>query len=215
MSYRALYIDTSVVNGQLLSGLNDDSILPLSGIPLYVGDAGLVLQIYLMTPLQIKNPSNPSNYSIIPTTGLTLEVFLDNGEFNTDVIYTQQVNWQTDEDNQFFYAFFPMNTAALETLLGSQTSATCYLHIGYLQNGLPTTVFLQQISVSCGIPNALAVVPAPLTPLSVQAADQRYVPMTGAPGEGFILTSPNGVQKMIHLVDVGAGDAQLQADPVL
>lgn len=215
-----LYIDTS--SNRLLSSLNTSSSVQPSSLPFFVGDT-LQLQIYLMVPLQTFTPSVP-NYAIIPTAGLTLELFLTNGLDSGAVgyaQYTQQIVWNTDPNNQYFYANLALNTPALVALLANNTSAKATLVVGYVQNGTDTTVLYQPITVQPGIPTGNLVVPPGLTPLSLEAASGLFVPKAGVPpnaplafGAGFILTTPLGVKLFIHAIDDGQGGATFQADSI-
>lgn len=218
-----LYIDTSA--NRLLSSLNTSSSVQTSSLPFFVGDT-LQLQVYLMNPLQTFTPSVPG-YQIIPTTGLTLELFLTNGLESGAVgppayaQYTQQVVWNTDPTNSYFYANLALNTAELIALIGDSTSAKAYLVIGYVQAGKDTTVLYQPITVQPGLPNSNLVVPPGLTPLSLEAAVGLFVPIIGVPanaplafGSGYILTTPLGKKLFIHAADDGQGGATLQADQI-
>ncbi len=176
-----------------------------------------------MRPLQVFTPSVP-NYAIIPTVGLTLELYLTNGldsEAAHYAQYTQQVVWNTDPNNQYFYANLALNTQALIDLLAENTSAKAYLVIGYVQAGADTTVLYQPITVQPGVPTSNLVVPPGLTPLSMEAASGLFVPIAGVPpnapaafGGGFILTSPLGKKLFIHADDDGAGGVVYKADPI-
>lgn len=208
-----LYIDVST--GNLLTALNNPTVVNPSTIPWPVGDTRL-MQVYLLSPLQVQNPSI-NNYEIVSTAGKQFELFFDNGELSTSEgyeAYTQLINWNTDPNNQFFYGVLSLNTAALDTLLGIKTTAGCYLRSGYVDANGDTTVLSAQINVFPGIPNAVNVVPAGLTPLSLEAAKQIFVQVNGAAGAGFILQSPLGKHILLQAVDNGDGTARFDASPI-
>jgi len=208
-----LYIDTTA--NQLLAGLNAPSAIDPTGLPFMLGD-DLNLQVYLLnktgSTLQSYNP-----YTIIPNAGLALVVYLDNGQAD-GTIYTQQISFTNDPGLQFFSGSLSLNTAGLTALLGTATSATCWLHIGYLQNGVMTTVLAVQVSIGVGVygvtGNALAVVAPGLTPLSEQAAVQQFVQVAGPAGQGFILQSPAGKKIFLRVIDNPDGSAEFQASPI-
>lgn len=206
-----------------MTSLNNASVLSSIGTPLFGGDGGLILQVYLLVPTQTSNPS-VFNYTIVPTTGLSLEAFLTNGVFGSGIqIYTQQVNFSTDINNQYFYASFPLNTAngwngggsiGVLGLLDDKEGATATLQIGFLQNGLTTSEIYLPVNLIPGIPTATTSVPAGLTALSLQAADNRYVQLAQPAGQGRTMTSPLGVTLMERCVDNGDGTARIEWSPV-
>ena len=208
-----LYVDTTA--NQLLAGLNAPSAIDPTTLPFMLGDT-LSLQVYLLnktgSTLQSYNP-----YTIIPNAGLALVVYLDNGQAD-GTIYTQQISFANDPGLQFFSGSLSLNTAGLTALLGATTSATCWLHIGYLQNGVMTTVLAVQVSIGVGVygvtNNALAVVAPGLTPLSEQAAVQQFVQVAGPAGQGFILQSPAGKKILLRVIDNPDGSAEFQASPI-
>ena len=206
----SLYINTAA--NQLITSLSNPAVASPAALPFFVGDT-IALQVYLLTPLQVSNPST-FPFSNVSTAGLNLELFLDQGEYDSGIIYTQQVNWLTDPNNQYFYATLALNTAALQTLIGTNTSATCFLHIGFTSAQGDTTVLLQPITVQAGIPNNAVAVPAGLTPLSLEAAKGIFVQVVGPAGAGIILTSPDGKEIMLRAVDNGDGTASFHADPI-
>jgi hypothetical protein len=185
-------------------------------LPLFVGDT-LQVRIYLCTPLQVVLPSQ-WNYQIIGTAGLALQAFVTNGLDSAAagyLVYTQQITWQTDVNNQYFFANLALNTAALNTLLGNATSAPATLVIGYIQGGVDTTVLYQAVTFKPGLPNASLVLPPGLTALSTQAAAQEYVPINGGtPGQGFFLLTPTGKKLYLQASDDGNGGVTFQASPM-
>jgi hypothetical protein len=205
-----LFIDTTS-NG-LIAGLNAPVSVNPSSLPFFYGDT-LGLQVYLLnTTSTTLAGSNP--YTVINTAGLQLFAYLDNGLAGVNnVIYTQQISWATDPTNSYFYSTLSLNTAALQTLLGTATSANCYLQIGYVQNGLQTTVLSIPVTIAVGIPSTNLVVPAGLIPLSVQVAQAMFVPIAGQAGNGFYLISPLGKKLLISAIDNPDGTASLQASP--
>ena len=216
----AIYIDTS--SNRLLAGLNLSTAIVPTSLPLFVGDT-LSLQVYLMIPLPTFTAS-VENYAIISTAGLSLLAYLTNGQDSSSIDYeqyTQQVVWTSDPTGQYFYANLALNTPALVTLIGDNENATANLVIGYLQNGVPRTVLNVPINLQAGVPTSNLVVPAGLTPLSVEAAVGMFVPIAGVPanaplntGQGFFQTTPLGKKGYIHLDDDGAGGIIWKCDPV-
>lgn len=212
MARLSLFIDTT--SNSLIAGVNSPLSINPASVPLYYGDT-LSLQVYLLnttgTTLSGFNP-----YTVINNAGLQLFVYLDDSIVG-GTIYTQQISWSADATNSYFYSTLSLNTAALATLLGSSTSKTCWMKIGYVQGGLQTTVLSVLVTIGVGIPSTSLVVPAGLTALSVEVAATMFVPIDGNPnnpGAGFYLVSPAGKKLFISAFDNPDGTASLQASPV-
>jgi hypothetical protein len=213
-----LYVTT---NGQgLISSLNTSQPVDPTSLPLYIGDT-VQLQVYLMDPLQTTTPGI-SNFGPKNTAGLNLMLYLTNGldsNSGSYVQYSQQIVWSTDPNNQYFYATVALNTAGLITLIGNNTQASAYLVIGYQTAAGDTTVFEAQVTLKPGIPNANIVVPAGLTPISLEQARMIFVPVSGVSipggptGQGFYLTTPNGKKLFVQAIDNADGTASLDASP--
>jgi hypothetical protein len=207
-----LFIDTT--SNSLLAGLASPLQVNPATLPLWFGDT-LSLQIYLLnTTNSSLFGSNP--YTVINNAGLQLFLYLDDGTIAPGVIYTQQITWQADPTNSYFYSTLSLNTMALQTLLGTATTANASLKVGYVQAGLQTTVLSVPVTIGVGIPSSGLVVPPGLTPLSVEVANNLFVHLDGNPnnpGQGFYLVSPAGKKLLVHAIDNQDGTASLIADP--
>lgn len=209
-----LFIDASD-NALLLNASSAQNIAP-SSLPFYFGDSP-TLNIYLFNRLPI--PPGPGVFpfiGIVPA-GLTLYVFMTDGLEGTTNIYAQQLVWVADPTNTFFTGTLALNLMALQNLFTTNMQAKVYLQIGYLVGAVVTTVFNQPVLVGVGLPNpATAPLPAGLTPLSLQVADQTFVPISGLPaGVGFYLLSPSGKKIYVQAVDNPDGTASLDGSRVV
>ena len=205
-----LFVDTT--SNSLLAGLTAPITINPTSLPLYYGDT-LSLQVYLLNKVSSTLAgSNP--YTIINTAGLQLFVYLDDGTITPGNVYTQQISWNTDPTNSYFYSTLALNTNAIQTLIGTGTSGNAVLKIGYIQNGVQTTVLSVNVVIGVGIPPSSIVVPPGLTPLSVQVAQAMFVPIAGQAGNGFYLITPNGKKLFICATDQPDGTAVFQASPV-
>ena len=208
MAQLTLFINTS--NNTLVAGRQ--STQPLgTALPLFFGDT-LSLVIYLLQLPEGYNGQDPANSQLetVSTAGLQLLLYLDDGDV-AGTIYTQEVAFQTDANNEFFYAPLALNTDALKTLLGANTSAQAWLKIGYVQGGLQTTVLSLQVTIQVGLPTQPLVVPAGLTPLSAEVANATYLSLNPVPGRAIYLESPDGT-KMVALMLTN--DGIFQANPI-
>ena len=200
-----LYID--VQNNRLLTSKDEPTIVNSQNLPLFYGDT-VQVNIWLLqstTPAQLGS----STYSIVPTQGLSLQLYINDGKLTGGTNYTQQLAWNTDANNQYFYANLALNTANLAALMAS-SNTTATLVIGYTQNGYPTTVFSGTVNFQVGLPAGANVVPAGLTPISVEVANQTFMPIIPVPGQALALAAADGTVGYITLVKTAGGGIDIQ-----
>ncbi len=135
-------------------------------------------------------------YRLVPVAGITLQVALGD---KAGTYYTQQFSWTPSADlsQPNFSATFPMNTAAIDTLVDGKLRAAAYFEIKKVISSVPVTVFQRRVIIEAAVitPTSLTV-PAGLTPLSAEAANAAYLGRTvtgeiniinGTTGKGFRL----------------------------
>jgi len=170
MSNFDLFVDT--VRGEFVGGRDNSSIV---NMPLLVSGDTLLLRIRLLA--QTANwPNSSPPYDFIPTSGLTIAVYL--GILGEDNYLTQQVTWtpSVDPADPYFEALLPLNTSEIYDELGSSAQVTALLQIQKIAGGIPATVLLKEVRLRQGIANPdLPVVPAGLTPLSAEAANISFL----------------------------------------
>ncbi len=213
MAQLTLFINIS--NNTLVAGLaSTQPVDPLS-LPFFYGDT-LNLKIYLLQTPPGYNAQDPSNsqLQVVPIAGLTLYLYLDNGVIVGQTIYADQVAFTPDYVNNCWTGQLALNTAQLQTLLGASTSQQCWLKVGYVQNGLQTTVLSRQINVGVGLPvGALAIIPG-LTPLSLEVARTLFFPINPVAGMPLYLESQAGKIIGLEAVDQPDGSADFEANAV-
>jgi hypothetical protein len=210
MAQLTLYINTS--NNTLVSGQQNTQPIG-SSLPLFFGDT-LSLKIYLLQTPEGYNATDPSNSGLetVPTAGLQLVLYLTDGK-DDGTIYTQCVNFVEDATGSFFTGQLALNTAALQTLFGNNKTASCYLQVGYIQDGLNTTVLNMPVTLQVGIPTTPLTVPPGLTPLSVEAADAMFVPVNPLPGQPIYVQSADGLATFaLRVVKNADGTYRFAAD---
>lgn len=196
-----------------MAGLSSSQLIDPSSLPLFYPDTPN-FSIYLLGLPVGYNPTNQSASafaSIVPS-GLKLYAFMDDGKIG-GTTYTQQVTWTIDPTNSFFTGSIPLNTAAIVTLLGTGTSASAWLHIGYTDaNGNQFTVFSRQVRIGVGInTGAAVVVPPGLTALSKEEALQLFWTINPVVGRPLYLESPNGKIFALTVVDNPDSTASFEA----
>jgi len=196
-----LFIDTD--RNKAVVGADDSSIAQL---PPFVQEDSLQLKIWLLSGY-----SRLASYSQVPVSGITLEVAIGTRIGSSSTYYTQQFTWTPSEDlgQPYFSGTLSMATAGINTLLGSSGSAQAYLQIRKTEGGVPATILQEPITVFASvIKDGVEEVPAPLTPLSAEAANASYVRVvhTGS----FDLMNANGLGIRIYVDDTGA----FRTDPI-
>lgn len=208
----ALNIFIDVNNKALLSSQTGGTIVQGTALPLFYPDQ-ITLNVYLIQAIP-NSQQGTAQYQSVPTIGISLLLYIDGGSEGSPIL-TQTVDWQSDPTSTFFIGELSLNTLKIKQLLGPSISKQAYLKIGFVEQGVSTTLIATAVSIQAGLPTNPLVVPAELVPLSVQAALQMFVPINGLPdGQGFFLTTPNGKKLFIQAIDQPDGTASFLASPV-
>src|SRR5881396_1510752 len=143
MAFHRAYIDTD--RSLPVVGVSDSSIAEL---PAFVQEDTLSLRVTLLAGF-----SRVSNYTPIPVAGITIEAALGIKVGNTSLLFTQQFTSAASDDlaDPYFAADFPMNTAAIATLLGSGAQARAYFEVKMLDGGLPRTVLSRLVTIQAAV----------------------------------------------------------------
>jgi hypothetical protein len=201
-----LYIDTT--SCKPVAGFSNSSIIDL---PLLIQGDTLNVRIWLMKRTST-HPVTPFEY--IPNTDITLQVAIGTRVGTGGTLYTQQYTWtpNSDASNPYFSAQLPMNTSAIDSLLGASSSATAYLEVKYVSGGQPTTVLSQQITINAAvIHNGSITVPAGQTPLSAESAQALFLQRTITASAAAPIIITNGTQSTALYV---GSDGALHFDPI-
>jgi hypothetical protein len=197
-----LFIDTS--DGVLLQGQQNAQVISALTLPLFIGDT---LTVYLWLFQRIPNSVNPANnfpFQTILNTGIAPVLYLTDGTVAGSANpLASCVVWNPDPTQSYAVGTLNLNTPGLIAALGTKTILSAYLLVGYLQNGVSTTVLNQKIVLGAGVPNGVPAVPEGLTPLSVQQARLMFMPIEPTAGQSLYLASPLGKVIEIACVDEG------------
>src|SRR2546430_13056264 len=100
-----------------------------TNLPLFVqGDTGMVLRIRLLKDLD----GATNTYTQIAVSGVTIQAATLGRKIGSTVAYyTQQFTWSasTDLDDPYWYANFPLNTAAITLALGTASSIPAFFEV--------------------------------------------------------------------------------------
>jgi len=194
-----IFIDTTVQ--EVVRGFTDSSV---ASLPRFVQGDTPTLKIWPLVRTAAFN--GPTPYSYLGTNGLTFEVAIGTRLGNSTLYYTQQFVWTPDVLNQSVSAQLPLNTVAIDTLLGANSSASAWFEVKYLVGGLPTTILDKQIDVQAAVIKAGAlIVPPGATALTAEDANAAflkrkisgtiYLEDINNPGSYIALYNENGALK--------------------
>jgi len=193
MSFHSLNICTD--RGLPVGGVSDSSVVDL---PAFVQEDSLNLRITLLAGF-----SRVSDYTPIPVAGITLEVALGAKIGNVSLLYTQQFTWVASDDlaDPYFAATLPMNTQAIEDLLGSSASAQAWFEVKMLDGGLPRTVLSRRVTIQAAVIKDGGLEEAALpTPISAETSNalflQRLIPCSA--GNPIILQN-GGITMAVYV----------------
>jgi len=201
MSTHNLYID--IDRGEAVRSAANSSI---ASLPPFVQGDSLALKIWILTGY-----SQLAAYDRVPVAGITLQVALGTKVGNAATYYTQQFTWTASADlgSPYFSGTLPMATNEIDTLLGGDSSASAWLEIKMIQSAVPVTILSKQVIIQAAVikPDTNTV-PAPLTPLSAEAANASFIPRvhTGY----WDLMNANGKGIRIYCDEDGA----FRSDPI-
>ena len=202
MAQFTLYIDT--ISGELVTGPLNPT---LTVMPRLTQGDTISFRIYLLDRTTTYPLSSP--YATINNGNLSLKVALGpkNGTAGS-TLYTQQFTWSKDAANQYFYADLPLNTTAINDLIGNASSALAWFEVEYTQSGLPTTVFQKEVTINAEvIETGTITTPAGLTAMSAEEANATFLKRENS---GFFLTNATTGKKMfVYLGDDDALHSEL------
>lgn len=165
-----IFIDTN--RQKIVRSFTDPTIVPAP--PFVQGDTPTLRIWPLIQTAAFQQSQTP--YAYLGTGGLSLEVALGTRVGNSSLIYTQQFVWTPDANAQYFAAQFPLNTAAIDTLLQTNSQAQAWFEVKYLSGGFPTTILDESVQVQAAVikPGAL-VVPPGATALTAEEANAAFL----------------------------------------
>lgn len=206
-----LYVDT--YSGKSVTSELDSTP---ANLPRFIQGDTFNMRVYLLARTKnwpLGDNSDPANkkppYLIINNSTLTLKAALGVKDgLPASTLYTQQFSWSKDANNQYFYSTFPMNTAAIATLIGANPSANAWFELEITDAGLPWTVLQENITVQAEVidTNTALTVPAGQTAMGAEEARATflsrkisgpiYLEDINNPGQYIALYNENGSLKV-------------------
>jgi hypothetical protein len=174
-----LYID--IREKKLVSGLLDATPKQL---PKFVQGDNQSMRIWLLQPVSVSSFTTP--YEYVPVAGVTIQAAIGTRVGNSTTYYTQQFSWTASADlaSPYFDAIFPMNTAAITTLLGTGGESTAaFFEVKMIVAAVPTTVYSEGCTIQAAVIKDGGISSPPLaTPMTVEAAQASFL--------GYEITGP-------------------------
>jgi len=203
-----IYLFVNIAANQILASATASTVIDPGTLPLYYGDTPTI-------QLQFIQPTSSGitpTLAIVPIAGLSPALYLDDGTVAGGATpYTQQLAWTPDPNGgQFWTAPLPLNTVAIQTLLGTSTSVEAWIKLGYTSGGYPTTVLSQKVNIRVGLPVGALVTPPGQTPISLETARALFLPQTPVPGQPLPFASPTGHVFLLLAVDNADGTQTYQ-----
>jgi hypothetical protein len=167
--------------------------------PRFVQGDTMLLRVHLT-----RDYNRTTGFTEISTDGLTLQVALIEGVLTSSTAVEDIVAAQytfTPNEDLYFEGELALNTAEIDTAIGSTNSFQATLEIKYIRLGVPTTVLQQTVTIwRSGIDLDSVMPVAEPTPLSAEAAqaafvkiiEERPVYLLGADGSKIKLWNDNG-----------------------
>jgi hypothetical protein len=194
MAFHPLFIDTD--RGLAVQSASNGSTAQL---PRFTQQDTLNLRITFLTGYSLFG-----SFTKIATDGLTVHVALGRKIGDDTVYYTQQFTWVASDDlaTPYFEASLPLNTEAIEDLIGDEATAQAYFEVKLLDGGLPRTVLSELVTIHAAVikDGGLEEAAVP-TPLSAEAANATYLQRIIPCSAGNPLILANGSITMAVYVD--------------
>lgn len=204
--------DNALISGTGGSGSNQN-FNPLS-LPFFYGDQ-ITVNVYLFSRLIQATPSQ-FQYAAIPSAGKTVSLYITDGKATPTNIWATQT-LVPDSSGQFFTGLLALNTSTLQAYFAANPSVggvapAPFLKLGLTDGAQTPTVFSQPVNIFVGLPPSTIVPVPPLTPLSLQQANQLYVPVNPQNGGVIYLKSLAGHTLVLYAKDQGDGSVSFQTD---
>lgn len=142
-------------------------------------------------------------YSRVDISNLSLSIAL-NDTFDDASPLAYQNTFTKDEENNVFSGELAINTAALNSWLGSSDSKVAYFEIEIQEGTARNKIFTGQVTVQNSVTQVGASVPSPIDEYLTKAqTSAQFVQKILPAGEQITITSPSGTYQRILGVDDG------------
>ena len=173
-----------------------------------------------IVPMQVQiiepNPDGgPHDFIVVDPTNLALQVAIYGsqpiGTAALPAAIVTQFSWTTDANAKAFTADVALNTTALNTFLGANSSLTAWIEFKVTEGGATTPIFQSSFTLYAGgIEATTESVPAGETPLSLEVAKQMFATRLMEKGDSIIFQSGDETK---HIRVFAHDDNSLHSDP--
>jgi hypothetical protein len=142
-------------------------------------------------------------YSRVDISNLSLSVAI-NDTYDDAAPLCYQSTFTKDEDQNIFSGELALNTAALNSYIGSADSRTAYLEIEIQEGTARNKIYTGQVTIQNAVTQVGATAPTPVDEYLTKAqTTAQFVSKVMPAGEQLTITSPSGTYQRILGVDDG------------
>lgn len=208
MAARKLYIDRQ--NQKLVIYPGEGGVTTLA--PLYQGN-NQQFEITVVEPTGLQ----ASPYSKVNLASATLRVSIGStptGTAGGPTPLALQTSWTYDSTNNKFTGSIALNTAAIDSHIGTAASATAYFEINLVESGERETIFQTAFTLKAVVDEATSTAPTPTdTYLTRNESLAMFVKKQGDAGDAIILRNAAGTFEVTLYCDVN-GNLAVDSNPV-
>lgn len=142
-------------------------------------------------------------FSRVDISNLSLSVAIHSG-FDTAAPLAYQATWSKDEVQNVFSGELALNTALLNTYLGSSETKSAYFEIEIQEGTARQKIIILPITLQNAVTQVSAVAPTPQDEYYTKAQIlAQFVPRVMGPGEQITITSQGNVKQRVLGVEDG------------
>jgi len=139
---------------------------------------------------------------------LSLSVAI-NQTFDTAAPIAYQTTWAKDESFNVFSGELAINTAGVNTYLGSEDSRPAYLELEIQEGTARNKIYTATITLQNAVTQISSIAPTPADEYYTKAQlEQQFIKKVMGAGETITMQSPNGLVQRV----LGVGDDSLPID---
>lgn len=174
-------------------------------LPVFVKYETVPLRVIILEP----DPTEGSRrFARVDISNLALQVSI-NQTYDTASPLAQQGTWTKDELLNEFSGELALNTAGLNTYLGSSSTMPAYIEIEITEGTARSKIYVAGITLQNAVAQVSSVAPTPLDEYYTKAQiEQQFVKKVMAANETLTFTTPDGTYQRV----LGAGDGQNPID---
>lgn len=165
---------------------------------------GLIIRVVDPAASAIFPQVSSAQYTVVNLNGFGMRVVVGDAPAGTagQVPLAGPVVMTWDPVNQYFTGDLALNTANIDSFLGGSPIKTAYFEVTLTGNAARETILQATFNLKATVDESSSNAPAPTNQyLTSTETAAQFMPLKGAPGQTFIMVSPNGVYQTEFGVD--------------